>query len=256
MNMNKRNIFTTFVGSALLLAPGVSRARWMNPSTGRFWTLDAHSGKQYDPLTLHKYLYCQANPANATDPSGLHIQPPEKPQDSQKYLEAVNRLKQNTQAANIIDRLDRPGVEYKIDIISVGRDYESFTKDSTPPTISWDPTVGMAWTDNRGRIRRHSAMINLIHEMAHAYHWDTDPQGYSRRVSHKIMVWHDEEEEVTTREIENPIAIFFKEDPRYWHDENVVNKFYYYSTVSPISVERLPPRAPGSDFEAVPGVGQ
>ena len=47
------------------------RARYLNPNTGRFWTMDSYEGSQSDPLSLHKYLYCHANPVNRLDPSGL-----------------------------------------------------------------------------------------------------------------------------------------------------------------------------------------
>jgi RHS repeat-associated protein len=47
------------------------RARYFNPGTGRFWTMDSFEGSQADPLSLHKYSYCQANPVNGTDPTGL-----------------------------------------------------------------------------------------------------------------------------------------------------------------------------------------
>ncbi len=33
-------------------------ARYLNPNTGRFWTMDSYEGSTFDPLTLHKYLYC------------------------------------------------------------------------------------------------------------------------------------------------------------------------------------------------------
>ena len=46
------------------------RARYLNPNTGRFWTMDSYEGNSEDPLSLHKYLYCHANPANGIDPSG------------------------------------------------------------------------------------------------------------------------------------------------------------------------------------------
>lgn len=55
---------------ALPLAPFTSHGRWMNPQTGRFWTMDTFEGNQEDPQSLHKYLYCRSNPANHRDPSG------------------------------------------------------------------------------------------------------------------------------------------------------------------------------------------
>jgi RHS repeat-associated protein len=46
------------------------RARYLNPNTGRFWTMDTYEGDNKDPLSLHKYLYCRGNPVNGIDPSG------------------------------------------------------------------------------------------------------------------------------------------------------------------------------------------
>ena len=46
------------------------RARYLNPSSGRFWTVDTYEGVSYDPASLHKYLYVGADPANKVDPTG------------------------------------------------------------------------------------------------------------------------------------------------------------------------------------------
>jgi RHS repeat-associated protein len=46
------------------------RARYMDPSRGRFWTIDKFDGEDSDPPTLHKYLYANADPINKIDPSG------------------------------------------------------------------------------------------------------------------------------------------------------------------------------------------
>ena len=46
------------------------RARYMDTDRGRFWTMDTFEGFNTDPLSLHKYLYCGADPVNWTDPSG------------------------------------------------------------------------------------------------------------------------------------------------------------------------------------------
>ena len=46
------------------------RARYMDTSKGRFHNMDTFEGRSQDPITLHKYLYANANPVNGIDPSG------------------------------------------------------------------------------------------------------------------------------------------------------------------------------------------
>jgi RHS repeat-associated protein len=48
------------------------RARYMNPQSGLFMSQDPYRGSVTEPLSLHKYLYANANPALYTDPTGLH----------------------------------------------------------------------------------------------------------------------------------------------------------------------------------------
>ncbi len=47
-----------------------SRARYLNTATGRFWSMDTEEGLDEQPLTLHKYLYADADPVDGVDPSG------------------------------------------------------------------------------------------------------------------------------------------------------------------------------------------
>jgi RHS repeat-associated protein len=47
-----------------------NRARYLNVSTGRFWTMDSYEGDADSPLSLHKYLYASLNPVDRLDPSG------------------------------------------------------------------------------------------------------------------------------------------------------------------------------------------
>ena len=46
------------------------RARYYQPVLGRFWNMDSFEGDMEEPASLHKYLYCHANPINGVNPSG------------------------------------------------------------------------------------------------------------------------------------------------------------------------------------------
>lgn len=48
-----------------------NRARWLDPSVGRFGSMDPLGGIMEDPLSHHKYLYVGAKPADRIDPTGL-----------------------------------------------------------------------------------------------------------------------------------------------------------------------------------------
>jgi RHS repeat-associated protein len=47
-----------------------NRARYLNTSTGRFWSMDTEEGNDNAPLSLHKYLYASADPVDRIDPNG------------------------------------------------------------------------------------------------------------------------------------------------------------------------------------------
>ncbi|UBF29493.1 hypothetical protein K9N68_06825 [Kovacikia minuta CCNUW1] len=46
------------------------RARYYSSDTGRFTRRDDFEGRRDEPLTLHRYIYTNSNPANGIDPTG------------------------------------------------------------------------------------------------------------------------------------------------------------------------------------------
>lgn len=46
------------------------RARYLDTDLGRFWSRDSYEGNSEDPLSLHKYLYCEGNPISRIDLDG------------------------------------------------------------------------------------------------------------------------------------------------------------------------------------------
>jgi len=50
-----------------------NRARYLNTTIGRFWSTDTDEGEDESPLSLHKYLFVEADPTDNRDESGNEI---------------------------------------------------------------------------------------------------------------------------------------------------------------------------------------
>ncbi len=46
------------------------RARYMDPETGRFMSMDTYGGNLTDPVSQNRYLFANSNPVKYRDPSG------------------------------------------------------------------------------------------------------------------------------------------------------------------------------------------
>ena len=94
------------------------RARYMNPSVGRFITMDSYEGSIDDPVSLHKYLYADANPVSNSDPSGYNT---------------MADFETATGIQGILRQIATPNPKALLDlvggIIDVGRDVISTIKD-------------------------------------------------------------------------------------------------------------------------------
>jgi len=64
-----------------------NRARYLNTNTGRFWTMDTFEGNDVDPLSIHKYLFAEADPVDNIDPCGKCLPSnPEYGETVQQYI--------------------------------------------------------------------------------------------------------------------------------------------------------------------------
>ena len=116
---NTRNDFL-FAGEQFDPVTGLYylRARYMNPSVGRFITMDSYEGSIDDPVSLHKYLYANANPVSNSDPSGY---------------KNVMEFQVTTGMQGILRKIAMPNPKALLDMVGgifdVGRDVISTIKD-------------------------------------------------------------------------------------------------------------------------------
>jgi RHS repeat-associated protein len=104
------------------------RARYMNPASGRFWTMDSFEGRTSDPPSLHKYSHAHGNPTNQVDPSG-NFSLSEAVQTVQSYaISAAVFLGYNQALHRVVDRVGSAlniasflggGDEYRYEYVSV-----------------------------------------------------------------------------------------------------------------------------------------
>ncbi len=75
LNMQPGNALTSLLYSGEQFNPVAGlqylRARWYDPSIGRFTRMDPYSGNVQDLLGLHRYTYANGNPVMGVDPTGL-----------------------------------------------------------------------------------------------------------------------------------------------------------------------------------------
>lgn len=69
--MKKFNREISLIAAVVIFLSSINIAyAFYDPRTGRFNQMDRYAGDPYNPQTLHKYLYCNADPINNIDPSG------------------------------------------------------------------------------------------------------------------------------------------------------------------------------------------
>ena len=170
------------------------RARYYNPTNGRFQSRDTWSGDYNRPLSLNRWMYVEGNPVNAVDPSGHCIVPEEQDQECWTYLRnienkfpfidlqtnlsstdywTVPELVNISQELELLDRASKIdlNLEFTAGEIQITRIRKVHGNDcgAFSSKIQW-------WMGNRSIKMYDPAFSNigcdatLIHEMAH--YWD------------------------------------------------------------------------------------
>lgn len=75
------------------------RARYYNPPTGRFMTMDPASGNLSDPPTFHRYLYTRNDPVNRIDPTGR--------QDLEEFADLLGVVEAEAEFPKAIGKCDQ-----------------------------------------------------------------------------------------------------------------------------------------------------
>ena len=89
------------------------RARYYDPTIGRFITEDSYWGKDSDPLSLNLHTYCYNDPINLIDPDGNSPLAGEIRILKQKLEEVVAyREEQINSLCSILDRIDESDPAY------------------------------------------------------------------------------------------------------------------------------------------------
>jgi hypothetical protein len=243
--MKRQVIVLLLLGCCLVLGPAAAQARYLNPNTGRFQTMDSYEGNTQDPASLHKYLYAHANPVNGIDPSGQRLIPPSDPNDLAAYQDALKYLAKSATAQKVIAQLEKSDENYTITCrwnptsFSEGPEYSP-----TNRTIFWKPNDALEWkTWAFGRMRHMTPALMLLHEMGHAFHHDLNAKEFERLGSTEDtgFRWDNLEEKRTVKEIEVPAARELGEDTRNWHNTRVLSYFRLYISAGSTSLREIIP---------------
>lgn len=99
------------------------RARYYDPAVGRFNSLDPAAGDWQDPQSLHKYLYCHADPVLGVDPTGLALGLLTRYgisiKNSLTALAAIDRLQNAVEIGQVVLQLALTGTANPLDVANI-----------------------------------------------------------------------------------------------------------------------------------------
>jgi RHS repeat-associated protein len=137
------------------------RARYQNTHIGRFWTMDEFEGFSENPVTLHKYLYCSADPVSHLDPSGNLVFT-----SNLRYGRAVHRLISEDFAEKAIDPFTDRGLSTIIGrVILYGRlrpDLIEFGQLPVVPPQLFEIKASGSFIQGQVKLQFYLSMLNAL----------------------------------------------------------------------------------------------
>jgi RHS repeat-associated protein len=144
------------------------RNRFYYPTLGRFLQSDPTGFAGGD---ANLFRYCGGDPINRKDPDGATVVPAAG-SDRGAINTAINYLSGSSTFAGIFSTLQSSPQTYTISTnYSALNGYFYYGNG----VITWNPGLGSLVASGEGI---QSPALILAHELAHAFHYDTDPEGY------------------------------------------------------------------------------
>ncbi len=153
---------------------------------------------------LNLYGYVGNSPVVGVDPLGLVLRTRYMLNGARGTLkkdfsEAYNYLSKCPKMKSILDALEK-GPDIEIQILPRTSMQDSDMYWPLHKMVQWDPDSGLKAPGIRGGEYSSPASV-LAHELLHAYHSLSDPNGYQTCKNNKLPGWDDEEEKRTIEQI-------------------------------------------------------
>src|SRR5690606_13760080 len=127
------------------------RARYYNPTDGRFISRDTWSGDMNNPLSLNRWNYTHSNPINYTDPTGYYVCTNPLPASCQTGLSSMHAT------ASVIKELVRSGAWLPVDGFASFASFSQNNYFSNIRDLVWAMTIILDDMDaNRGDVWRQA----------------------------------------------------------------------------------------------------
>lgn len=152
-------------------------ARMFDVAGVPMWTSVDPLAEKYYHVT--PYSYCAGDPVNKFDPDGRKIVLAEGVSESfRKDYELTVKTFQEKGCADTWNKLESSSEVYTITESNANSNYFDYSN----KTISWNSRMGL-WTEKDVNL---SPATRLNHELAHALHYETDPEQYKKDIKTPI----------------------------------------------------------------------